>query len=135
MGSIKDRNGRDLTEAEDIKKRWQEYTELYKKDLHNPDNHDGVITHLEPDILECEVKWDVGSITTNKASGRCWNSSWANSNPERWCCESAALNKSANLENLAVATGLEKVSFPSNPKESQCQRMLKILHNCTRVTR
>ena len=72
MGSIKDRNGMDLTEAEDIKKRWQEYIEeLYKKDLHDPDNHDGVITHthLEPDILECEVKWALGSITTNKASG------------------------------------------------------------------
>ena len=69
MGSIKDRNGMDLTEAEDIKKRWQEYTEeLYKKD-HDPDNHDGVITHLEPDILECEVKWAIGSITTNKPSG------------------------------------------------------------------
>ena len=70
MGSIKDRNGRALTEAEDINKRWQEYTEeLYKKDLHHPDNHDGVITHLEPDILEYEVKWALGSITTNKASG------------------------------------------------------------------
>ena len=70
MGSIKDRNGRDLTETEDIKKRWQEYTEeLYKKDLHNPDNHDGVITQLEPDIFECEVKWALGSITMNKASG------------------------------------------------------------------
>ena len=70
MGSKKDRNGMDLTEAADIKKRWQEYTEkLYKKDLHDPDNHDGVITHLEPDTLECEVKWDLGSITTNKASG------------------------------------------------------------------
>ena len=71
MGSIKDRNGMDLTEAEDIiKKRWQEYTEeLHKKDLHDPDNHDGVITHLEPDILECEVKWALGNITTNKASG------------------------------------------------------------------
>ena len=69
MGSIKDRN-MDLTEAEDIKKRWQEYTEkLYKKDLHDPDNHDDVITHLEPDILECEVKWALGSITMNKASG------------------------------------------------------------------
>ena len=69
MGTIKDRNGRDLTEAEDIKKRWQEYTEeLYKKDLHNPDNHDSVITHLEPDILEGEVKWPLGSFTTNKAS-------------------------------------------------------------------
>ena len=68
MGSIKDRNGRDLTE-EDVKKWWQEYTELYKKDLHDPDNHDCVITHLEPDILECEVKWALGSITTNKDSG------------------------------------------------------------------
>ena len=70
MGSIKDRNGVDLTEAEDIKKRWQEYTEgLYKKDLHDTDNHDGVITDLEPDILEWEVKWALGSITMNKASG------------------------------------------------------------------
>ena len=70
MGTIMDKNGEDLTEAEDSKKRWQEYTEeLYKKHLHNPDNHDGVITHLEPDILECEVKWALGSITTNKPSG------------------------------------------------------------------
>ena len=70
MGTIKDRNGMDLTEAEDIKKRWQQYTEeLYKKDPHNPDNHDGMITHLEPDILVCKVKWALGSITTNKASG------------------------------------------------------------------
>ena len=70
MGSIKDRNGRDQTEAEILKKRWQEYTEeVYKKDLHDPDNHDGVITHLEPDILECEIKWALGSITMNKASG------------------------------------------------------------------
>ena len=70
MGTIKDRNGMDLTEAADIKKRWQEYREeLYKKDLHDPDNHNGVITHLEPDILECDVKWALESITTNKASG------------------------------------------------------------------
>ena len=70
MGSIKDRNGLDLTEAEDIKKRWQGYTEeLYKKDLQDPDNHNGVFTHLEPDILECEVKWALGSITASKASG------------------------------------------------------------------
>ena len=69
MSTVKDRNGMDPTEAEDIKKRWQEYTEeLYKKDLHDPDNHNGVITHLEPDILECKVKWALGSITTNKAS-------------------------------------------------------------------
>ena len=70
MGSIKDRNGMDLAEAEDIKKRWQEYTEeLYKKDLRDPDNQDGVITHLESDVLECKVKWALGSITMNKSSG------------------------------------------------------------------
>ena len=70
MGTIKDRNSVDLTESEDIKKSWQEYTEeLYKKDLHDPDNHDGVITHLEPDILECEAKWALGSITMNRDSG------------------------------------------------------------------
>ena len=70
VGSIKDRNGKDLTEGEDIKKRWQEYTEeLYKKDLHNQDNHNGVITHLQPDIPDCEVKWALESITRNKASG------------------------------------------------------------------
>ena len=70
MGKIKDRNGMDLTEAEDIKKRWQEYTkELYKKDLHDPDNYDGVFTHLEPDILKCKVKWALGKMTMNKASG------------------------------------------------------------------
>ena len=70
MGTIKGKSGRDLTEAEEIKKRWQEHTEeLYKKELHDPDNHDGVIIHLEPDILECEVKWALGSITMNKASG------------------------------------------------------------------
>ena len=69
MSTIKDRNGMELTEAEDINRRWQEYTELSKKDLNDPDNHDGVIAHLEPDILECEVKWALGSITMNKASG------------------------------------------------------------------
>ena len=109
----------DLTEAEDIKKRWQEYTEeLYKKDPHDPDNHNGVITHthLEPDILEWEVKWALGSITMNKASG-------GDGTPvelfksQRWCCESAALNMPANLENSAVTTELEKVRFHSNPKE------------------
>ena len=83
MGSIKDRNGMDLTEA-DLEKRWQEYTgELYKKDLHDPDNHDDVITHLEPDILECEVKWALGSITTNKASGGDGIPVGAVSNPKR----------------------------------------------------
>ena len=134
MGSIKDRNGLDLTEAEDIKKRWQEYTEeLYEKDLHDPENDDDVITHLEPDILEWEVKWALESITTNKASG-------GDGIPVelfqilKGCCESAALNMPANLENSAVATGLEKVSFHSNPNERQCQRMLKLPHNWTHLT-
>ena len=126
----------DLTEAEDIKNRWQEYTEeLYKKDLHNPDNHDGVITDLEPDILECEVKWALESITINKASG-------GNRIPVELfqilkdnAVKVLQLNMPANLENSAVATGLEKVSFHSNPKESQCQTMLKLLHNYTHLTR
>ena len=135
VGSIKDRNGMDLTEAEDTKKRWQEYTEeLYKKDLHDQDDHDGVITYLEPDILECEVKWALESITTNKASG-------GDGIPVELFqilkddSESAALNMPANLENSAVATGLEKVNFHSNPKERQWQRMLKLPHNCTHLTR
>ena len=120
MGSIKDRNSMDLTEAEDIKKRWQEYTkELYKRDLHNPDNHDGVITYLEPDILECEVKWALESITMNKASGG-----------DGIPVELFQILKDdavkvlhsicqQNLENSAVATGLERVTFHSNPKERQ----------------
>ena len=135
-GSIKDRNGMDLTEAEDIKKRWQEYTEdLYKKYLHNQDNHDAMITHLEPDILECEDKWALEIITTNKARS-------GDGIPVKLfqilkddAIESAALNMPATLENSAVATGLEKVSFHSNPKERQCQRMLKLPHNCTHFTR
>ena len=105
----------DLTEADDIKKRWQEYTEeLYKKELHDPDSHNGVITHLEPDILECEVKWALESITMNKVSG-------GNGIPVELfqILNDAALNMPANLENSAVATGLEKVSFHSNPKEGQ----------------
>ena len=114
MGSIKDRNRMDLTEAEDIKKRWQEYTEeLYIKDFHDQDNHDSMITHLEPEILECEVKWALESITTNKASG-------GDGIPVELfqiLKDDAAINMPANLENSAVATGLAKVSFHSNPKE------------------
>ena len=135
MGSIKDRNGMDLTEAEDIKKRGQENTEeLYKKDLHDPDNHNGVITHLEPDILECEVKWALESITTKKATGG-----------DGIPVELFQILKDDAVKVLhsicqqiwktAVATRLEKVSFHSNPKERQCQRMLKLLHNCTLHTR
>ena len=108
----------DLTEAEDIKK-WQGYTELYKKDLHDPDNHDGVITHLEPDILECEVKWALGSITTNKASGGDGIPVELFQILKDAAVKIPALNMPANLENSAVATGLEKVSFHFNPKERQ----------------
>ena len=126
----------DLTEAEDIKRRWQEYTEEpYKKDLHDPDNHDGVITHLEPDILECEVKWALGSITTNKASG-------SDGIPVELfqilnddAVKVLQFNMPANLENSAVSTGLEKVSFHFNPKERQCQRMFKLQHNCSHLIR
>ena len=113
MGTIKDRNSKDLTEAEEIKKRWQEHTEeIYKKCLNGPDNHDTVVTHLEQDILECEAKWVLGSISRNKASGG-----------DRIPVELfhllkgdtvkviPTLNMPANLENSAVATGLEKVSL------------------------
>ena len=124
----------DLTEAEDIKKRWQEYTEeLYKK-LHGPDNHEDVITHthLEPDILECEVSWALGSIIKNKGSG----SDGIPVELFQIVKDGAVkvLNMSANLENSAVAIRLEKVNFHSNPKERQCQRMLELPHNCTHLT-
>ena len=132
MGSVKDRHGMDLAEAEVIKKRWQEYTEkLYKKDLHDLDNHDCVITHLESDILECEVKWALESITTNKASGG-----------GRIPVELFQILKDDAVKVLhsicqqirkTQATGLEKVSFHSNPKEKQCQRMPKLPHNCTHL--
>ena len=121
----------DLTEAEDIKKMWQE--ELQKKELHDSENHDGVITHLEPDILQCEAKWALGSITMNKASG-------GDGIPVELFqilkddAVKVLHSMSANWENSTVATGLEKVSFHSNPKERQCQRMLKLLHNCTPLT-
>ena len=135
MGSIENKYCRDLTVAENIKKRWQEYTELYKNDLHEPVNHEGVntYTHLEPDILECEVRWALGSITTNKASGG----------------DGIPVELFQTLKDDAVkvlysicqqiwktqrATGLEKVSFHSNPKEGQCQRMLKLPHNYTHLT-
>ena len=115
---IKDRNGKDLTEAEEIKKRWQEYTEeLYKKALNDPDNHDDVVTHLEPDNLECEVKWALGSITTNKASGG-----------DGIPAELSQILKDNAVKMLQslyqqiwktqqwLRKGLEKVSFHSNPK-------------------
>ena len=126
----------DLKEVEDIK-RWQEYTEeLYKKELQDPDNHDGVITHthLEPDILECEVKWALESITMNKASE-------GDGIPVELfqILKDDAVKVLHSIcqqiwKNSAVATGLEEVSFHSNPKERQCQRMLKLPHNCTYLT-
>ena len=121
MGSIKDRNGMDPTEAEDIKKRCQEYTEeLYKKALHDPDNHDGVITHLEPDILECEVKWSLGSVTMNKASG-------GDGIPveQFQILKDYAVNLlhsiCQQIWKTAVATGLENVSFHSIPKKGNAK--------------
>ena len=124
----------DLTEAEDTKKRWQEYTEeLYEKDLHDPHNHDGVITHLEPDILECEDKWALESLTMN-------NNSEGDGIPVdlfqilKDDAVKVLVSMPANLENSAVATALEKVSFHCNPKERQCQRMLKLPHDCTHLT-
>ena len=124
----------DLTEAEDIKKRWQEYTEeLYKKDFHDADNHDDVITHLEPDILECEVKCALESITANKASG-------GDGIPVALFqilkddTVKVLHSLCQQIWKTTVATGLEKFSFHSNPKESQCQRMLKLPHNCTHLT-
>ena len=106
-----------------------------KKDLHDANNHDGVITHLEPDILECEVKWALETITTNKASGGDGIPAKLFQILKDDAVKSAALNMPTNLENSAVATGLEKVSFHSNPKERQCQRMLKLPHNCAHLTR
>ena len=114
MGSIKDRNGMDLIEAEDIKKKWQKYTEEpYKKHLPDPDNHDGVITHIEPDILDCEVKWASGSITTNKASGG----------------DGIPVELFQMLKDEQ-----EKVSFHSNLKEGQCQRTFKLSDNYIHFT-
>ena len=134
MGSIKDRNGMDLTEAEDIKTRWQEYTEeLYKKDLHNQDNHDGVITDLEPDVLECEVKWALESITMNKASG-------GDGIPVELfqILKDDAVKVLHSIcqqiwKNSAVATGLEKVfSFQAQrkamPKNAQTTAQLHSSH-------
>ena len=126
----------DITEAEDIKKRCQEYTEeLYKKELHDQDNNDGVITHLEPDILEHEVKWALKTITTKKARRGDGIPVELFQIPKDDAVKVLHNNMLSNLENSAVATGLEKVSFHSNPKEKQCQRMLTLPHNCIHLTR
>ena len=135
MGTIQDRNGMDLIEAEDIKKRWQEYTkELYRKDLYDPDNHDSVITHLKPAILECEVKWALGSITTNNAS-----------EGDEIPVELFQILKDDAVKVLhSICQQIwktqqwpqdwKKISFHSNPKERQCQKMLNLPHNWTHLT-
>ena len=135
MGTIKDRNYMDLTEAKDIKKRWQEYTgKLYKKDLRDPDNHAGVITYLGPDILECKVKWALGSITTNKAS-----------EGDGIPAELFQILKDNAVKVLhSICQQILKTQqwpqdwkrsvFISNPKERQCQGMFKLPHNCTHLT-
>ena len=112
MGMIENRNNGDLGEAEEIKKRWQEYTEVScRKGLNDPDNHDGLVTHLHPDILECEVKWTLGNITAIKASGN----DGIPSELFQILKDYVSFNMSANLENSTGTTGLEKVSFYPNP--------------------
>ena len=130
MDSIKDRNSMNLTEAEDNKKRWQEYTEeLYKKDLHDPDNHSGVITHLEPDILECEVKWALGRITMNKASG-------GDGIPADLfqILKDDAVKVLHSIWQQIWKTQQWKTSLENLPKERQVQRMFNLPHNCTHLT-
>ena len=135
MGTIKDRNGQDLTEAEEIKNRWQERTkELYKKGLNDLYDYACVVIHVELDILECEVKWALGSITTNKASGGDRIPAELFEILKDVAVKSASLSMPANLENSAVTTGLENVSFHSSRKEGQCQRMFKLLYNCIHFT-
>ena len=134
MGSIKDRNGMDLTEAEDVKKRWQEYTEkLYKKDIHDQNNNNGVITHLEPDILECEVKWALESITRTKLvevmeSQLSYFKSWK---MMLWKCCTQYANK---LRKPSSGHRTRKGQFSFQSQKRQCQRMLKLLHDCTHLT-
>ena len=134
MDTIKDRNGMDLTEAEDIKKRWQEYTELYKEDLHDPDNHNGVITHLEPDILECKVKWALGSITMSKLSGS-----------DGILVELFQILKyDAGKVLLSICQQIWKTQqwpqewkrsvFIPNPKKGSAKKMFKLLCNCSHLT-
>ena len=135
MGAVKDRNGTDLTETEDIKKRWQEHTEeLYRKDLNHPDKHDGVISHLEPDILEFKVKWALGSITMNKAAGS-----------DGIPVELLQILKDDAVKGLhSICQQIWKTQqWPQDwkrsvfipPKDRQCQRMLKLWHNSTHLTR
>ena len=132
MGMIKKRNSKDLTEAEETKKTWQEYTkELYKKRLNDPDTHAGVVTHLEPDILECEVKWVLGSNIANKSNGGDGIPAELFQILKDYAIKMLMCQKSGKFSN-GHRTG--KGSFHSNPKEGQCQRMLKLPHNCAHFT-
>ena len=135
MGTVNDRNAMDLTEAEDIKKRWQEYTELCKKDFHDPDNHDGVITHLEPNILEFKVKWALGSITRKKASGR-------DGIPveQFQILEEDAMKVLHSICQKVWKTqqwpqDWKRSVFIPIPKKGNAKGMLKLPHNCTHLTR
>ena len=133
MGTATDRNHKDLTDAEEIKKRWQEYTELYKKSLNNPDNHDDVVTHLKPDILEREVKWALGSITTNKASG----SDGIPAELFQVLKDDAVKVLHSICQQIWKTQQRPQVwkrSVHSNPKERQCQRMLKLPYKCALFT-
>ena len=132
IGTIRDQNSKDLIEAEEIKKKWQEYTEeLYKKCLNDPDNHDGVVTYLEPDILECEVKWALENITMNKASGSDGIELFQVLKDD---AVKVLHSIYQHFGKLRSGHKTAKVSFHSNPKERQCQRMFKLLDNCTHFT-
>ena len=119
----------DLTEAEEVAKQTEE---LYKKDLHDPENHDGVITLLESDILECS-QVGLREHHYEQSQWRWWNYSWAISNPEWWCCKSAALNMPANFENSTVATGLENVRFHSNARECSNYNTVALISHASKV--
>jgi len=134
MGTIKNRNSKELTEAEEIKKRWQEYTELYKKCLKDPDNHNGVVIHLEPDILECEVKWALGSITTNKASGGDGIPSELFQTVKDDAFKVLHSICQQIWKTQQWLQNWKRSVFISSPKEGQCQRMFKLPHNCTHFT-
>ena len=136
MGTIQGRNGMGLTETEDIKKRGQESTELHRKGLNDPDNLNVMITHLEADILECEIMWALGSITMNKASGGKGLSAelFQILKADAVKVLHSICQEIKQTHNSAVATGLKKVNFHFNSKERQCQRMFKLPHNCSHLT-
>ena len=132
---IKDRNGTDPTEAEEIKKKWQEYTEeLYKKGLNDLDNYDGVVIHLEPDILECEVKWALGRITMDKANGGDVIPTELFQILKDDAVKKCYTQHVSKFGKLSSGHRTGKVSFHSNPKEGQCQRMFKLPYNYTHFT-